>query len=44
MLELGHIGHARVPWDGEERHEGQFLFRTMKSAFSTFEVPKLGFL
>jgi hypothetical protein len=40
LSERGHIGHARGPWDGEECHEGRFSFRTTKSAFSIFRVPK----
>jgi hypothetical protein len=44
LSERSHIGHARGPWDGEEHHGDRFLFSPMKSAFSIFEVPKLGFL
>jgi hypothetical protein len=43
LSEQCHIGHARGPWDGEERHGGRFLIYTTKSAFSIFGVPKLGF-
>jgi hypothetical protein len=38
MSKRGHIVHARVPWDGEER-----FFRPTKSVFSIFGVPKSGF-
>jgi hypothetical protein len=43
LSKQGHIGHAGGPWDGEERHGGRFSFHPTKSAFSIFEVPKLGF-
>jgi hypothetical protein len=44
LSEQGHIGHACVPWDGEEWHGGQFLFCSTKSVFFHFRSAEIRFL